>query len=373
MRILIATSTFARFPGDPLAAHGNAMYDLVAELGRWVEGTLITPAAVDAPATEQLGGIEIRRTGPRRPQASLANAIVSREAPRVARVARSMRAQVRELAPDHDIAHAFWFFPAGWSIADLDMPKVMTVPGGIDTYPNNRILGPRIRRIVQAMDVCVGVDTKGADILTGLGATASRYIPSPIKLDSFPGAPSITEPRLAFVGRLGREKGVDVLLEALALAHQSRPDMSLEIVGDGPERGALEAQASDLGIAERVTFRGPLGQPEVAEVLRQSRLLTLPSRREGLPSAALEALATARPVVASAVGGLPGLLDLGCGITVTPDDPQKLSDALLQACARDWDENLLIATAAEFAVERAVAGYLDIYRCALVSEEVGAC
>jgi glycosyltransferase involved in cell wall biosynthesis len=372
VRILIVTSTFARFPGDPMAAHGNAMYDLVVELGRSVEGTLVTPAAVDAPAREQLGGIEVRRIGPMRPQASLANAIVSKEAPRVARVARSMRAHVRALAPSHDLAHAFWFFPGGWSIADLEMPKVMTVPGGIDTYPNNRFLGPRIRRIVQAMDVCVGVDTKGADILSRLGAASSKYVPSPIKLDLFPAAPSVAEPRLAFVGRLGKEKGVDVLLEALALAHQKRPDMTLEIVGDGPERSALEAQARGLGIADRVTFRGPRPQQEVAGVLQRARALVLPSRREGLPSAALEALATGRPIVASAVGGLPGLCDGGRGITVTPNDPRGLAAALLQACERDWDESVLVAAAADFAVERTATSYLDIYRFALATEKVGA-
>ena len=83
MRALIVTSSFARSIDDPAAAAGKGIYELVAELGREIEGTLVTPAVPDAPSVEHLGGIEVRRIAPARPESSLANAVTGRGAIRL--------------------------------------------------------------------------------------------------------------------------------------------------------------------------------------------------------------------------------------------------------------------------------------------------
>ncbi len=369
MKVLILTSSFARFPGDATAAHGNALYDLARELGEHIEATLLTHAGPGAPEREQLGGIEVRRIPPERPEAALHKAILGPDGPRVYRAASALRQAARELAPNHDLAHAYWVFPGGWAIRDLKMPRLMTLPGpDIHVFPKIPVLGAMIRRSVRSMDACVAVDPMGRDILRQLGAKRVEHIPSPIRLADFPVKPLTREPRFVYVGRLAKEKGVDVLLEALAVARRSRMDLKLEIVGDGPERSSLSSQVSSLGIADAVSFTGPLRRAEVSAAIAKARVLVLPSRREGLPSAALEALAIGRPVVASAVGGLPELLGTDKGITVPSESPGDLAAALLEASTRDWDTAILRGATEPFSVERAARAYVELYSSMLAGD-----
>lgn len=129
-----------------------------------------------------------------------------------------------------------------------------------------------------------------------------------------------------FAGRLSHEKGVDVLIEAVA----GRPEMTLEIAGDGPARAELEALASDLGAADRVRFHGRLGTDQLRELLRTSCVSVVPSRwYENMPLAVLEAFAAGLPVVGTALGGTPELIEPGVdGDLVPPNDPAALGDAL---------------------------------------------
>jgi glycosyltransferase involved in cell wall biosynthesis len=131
---------------------------------------------------------------------------------------------------------------------------------------------------------------------------------------------------VVYVGRLSEEKGVDVLLEALERA----PTLRVEIVGDGPERSSLERLAASLGVGERVRFRGRLPAVDVHEALRTAAVATVPSRwYENMPITVLEAFAAGVPVVASALGGLPELIEDGRdGMLVPPDEPGALADAL---------------------------------------------
>jgi glycosyltransferase involved in cell wall biosynthesis len=131
---------------------------------------------------------------------------------------------------------------------------------------------------------------------------------------------------VAYVGRLSEEKGVDVLLEALERA----PALHLDVLGDGPERPALERLASSLRVTDRVTFRGRLPAAAVHEAMRSAAMVAVPSRwYENMPITVLEAFAAGVPVVASALGGIPELIDDGRdGILVPPDEPGILAEAL---------------------------------------------
>jgi glycosyltransferase involved in cell wall biosynthesis len=130
----------------------------------------------------------------------------------------------------------------------------------------------------------------------------------------------------AYVGRLSEEKGVDVLLEAL----QRAPALRLDVLGDGPARPALEALGASLGVGDRVTFHGRLPATAVHEAMRSAAVVAVPSRwYENMPITVLEAFAAGVPVVASALGGLPELIDDDRdGILVPPDEPGILADAL---------------------------------------------
>jgi glycosyltransferase involved in cell wall biosynthesis len=135
--------------------------------------------------------------------------------------------------------------------------------------------------------------------------------------------------RLAYVGRLVRQKGVDVLIAAMKLLGDRFPALNLAIAGDGDERPALEAQAVQLGLGTRIVFVGTLSHDAVYPFLAEADLVVMPSRIESFGLVALEAAQMARPIVASAVDGLPEVIDDGqTGLLVPPDDPAALAQAI---------------------------------------------
>lgn len=133
------------------------------------------------------------------------------------------------------------------------------------------------------------------------------------------------------LGRLDRQKGYDVLLEAFVPIARARTDCDLMLIGNGPERTALGGQASRLGLEGRIWFAGE--RPEPRRLLERLDLYVQPSRFEGTPNAVMEAMAAGVPVVASAVDGISDLMNAGAhGWLVLPDDPAALAEALTEAC-----------------------------------------
>lgn len=132
---------------------------------------------------------------------------------------------------------------------------------------------------------------------------------------------------LLAMAALVRRKGLDVLLDAVAALAGNGMRPAVWLAGDGPERGALAAQAERLGLGAQVRFLGY--RRDVGDLLAACDILVLPSRREGLGNAALEAMGAGRPVVASAVGGLAeAVIDGRTGLLVPPEDTAALGAAL---------------------------------------------
>ena len=147
-------------------------------------------------------------------------------------------------------------------------------------------------------------------------------------LDAKP-TPLPARPRLVCVARFSPEKGHATLLEAASLLAAEGVDFELVLVGDGPLRATLEAEVARLGLAERVRMAGWLAGSDVREAIVAARALVIPSRVEGLPVVAMEALALGRPVVASRVGGLPELVEDGVtGLLVPAGDAARLAEAM---------------------------------------------
>lgn len=139
----------------------------------------------------------------------------------------------------------------------------------------------------------------------------------------------LPRPRIAVVGRLSQEKGVDIFLEGFAALTREGMSASAILAGDGPERQALEELASSLGIREQVTFLGHL--PSTGVVYAESEMVVLPSRSEGMPNALLEALMADRPVVSTDVGAVPDIMAVagtGVGSMVPRGDAAALARAM---------------------------------------------
>lgn len=131
------------------------------------------------------------------------------------------------------------------------------------------------------------------------------------------------------VGRLHHQKGQDLLLPAFARIAERFPNWQLRLVGDGPERSALETQANRLGIGSRVQFAGAV--TDVSGELQRAELFAFPSRYEGFPNALAEAMACGLPCVAfAACTGAASLLDQGrCGELVQESEsPEALAHSL---------------------------------------------
>jgi glycosyltransferase involved in cell wall biosynthesis len=130
---------------------------------------------------------------------------------------------------------------------------------------------------------------------------------------------------LLYAGRLVKEKGADVLLQAVSLLEMI--NWKLFIAGAGPELANLAAQCSRLGLDEKVQFLG--SREDIPELMAACNLVGLPSRWEGLPLSLLEAMAAGKPVVACQVGGVPEVIQDGKeGYLVPPEKPEAMTLAI---------------------------------------------
>ncbi|MDT8857322.1 glycosyltransferase [Paracoccaceae bacterium Fryx2] len=136
-------------------------------------------------------------------------------------------------------------------------------------------------------------------------------------------------PRLVAIGRLAPQKGFALLVEALALAAPRHPGLHLTLVGDGGLRPTLEAAISAAGLGAQVTLAGWQDEAGVRAALAQAHALVLPSFAEGLPVVVMEAMASGRPVIATAIAGLPELVLPGkTGWLVPAGDAAALAGAI---------------------------------------------
>jgi glycosyltransferase involved in cell wall biosynthesis len=146
-------------------------------------------------------------------------------------------------------------------------------------------------------------------------------------------APVIRSPDasdLVFVGELRALKGIDVLLQAIALLSAQGHRVTATVVGEGPDAQALRREAEALGLNEQVNFAGVL---PAREAFARGRLLVVPSRAESLPYIALEAAAAGVPMVATSVGGIPEIFGADARELVSPGDAPALAQAIHRAMA----------------------------------------
>jgi glycosyltransferase involved in cell wall biosynthesis len=195
--------------------------------------------------------------------------------------------------------------------------------------PSSSALTRSLKRFTSArLAAHIGVGDRAARLIeedAGLPANSITVINNGV--DSAPRsgpavrlAPGIV---IGSAGRLVREKGYELLVEALTLV----PTATAVVVGEGPERGRLESLARKLGVEDRLVLTG--WKEDVAPYLRGADVFALPSRAEGLPLAILEAMQMGLPIVATDVGSVAEAVTSGrTGLLVPPDDVTAFADAL---------------------------------------------
>ncbi len=259
-----------------------------------------------------------------------------------------------------DVVLGAWAYPDGFAsvvIAEmLGVPSVIKLHGS-DINVVARMPGPR-RRLAYALPRAgrvVAVSRPLVERAVELGARSERVdvVPNGIDRQAFRprdrlearralGLPE-RQPIVLYVGHLSPEKGAHDLLRAFAALNPGL-GAQLVMVGDGSGTAACRSLAEELGVAAR--FVGAQPHETIPVWLAACDVLALPSWNEGMPNVVVEALACGRPVVATAVGGIPEVVTGVSGMLVPPRDVAALGDALVRTLTTSHDA-AAISTALE--------------------------
>lgn len=169
------------------------------------------------------------------------------------------------------------------------------------------------------------------------GVTVDLVVPHGIPIASYSERPPAVPAFLGFAGRLVPEKGAHVLLDAMALLPSSLAHVRLRVAGDGPERSSLEARARRLGLADRVEFLGHLSREAVESCFAAAAVQVVPSLwSEPFGLVAIEAMARGTPIMVSAAGALPELVEDGrTGYVVPAGEARALAGRLAEVLQDD--------------------------------------
>jgi glycosyltransferase involved in cell wall biosynthesis len=290
MRVGVLTTSYPRYPGD---AAGRFVADAVEHVRR---------RGVDV---EVVGPEQFRGFGLTFGYGVLGNL---RRRPWLALFVPALLAGFVRAARrvEADLLHAHWL-PAGWVAARTGTPYIVQV-WGTDVELARR--APQLARsVLRGARLVIAASTALAESARALGAGEVRVIPSGVDLPAEVGAEA-RPPEVLYAGRLSAEKGIEELVEATA-------GIPLVVAGDGPLRGRVPGAL------------GFVPHDELQRLYGRAAVVACPSRREGFGVTCLEAMAHARPVVATAVGGLRDLVvDGETGLLVEPRDPRALRAAI---------------------------------------------
>ena len=363
MNILSLTSSYPRYEGDPTAPFIESITKHVAALGHTVHLVVPENAEWNRPRSEGSVTYHPYRYSPRRSwtpwgySESLEKGVRVRRtlvvlAPVVALSA--LRTTSRLLARERfDLVHAHWVIPNG-AIAALAagrsrLPLVVSLHGSdISVSEKNAAFGRAARStFARAAAVTAPSDDllERAQRLGGrepleliaYGADVKALTAAPGEADRLRARLGLAPERIvvAGVGRFIPIKGFSYLIDAVATARSSCPELHLLLVGDGDLREELQARARASGMSDNVSFPGVAGRDEIAAYFATAQMVVVPSVHsdglvDGLPNVALEAMAAGKPVIATRVGGLPQLVRDGeNGLLVDEKDPDGLAAAIL--------------------------------------------
>lgn len=277
--------------------------------------------------------------------------------------------RIRELARQShiDLIHAHGALPAGHAAmllsSELGLPYVVTVHG-LDAFSTQQV-GGRVgewcrhisRRVYQSSRrvICIS-ELVREEVLAGMGtACRTSVVYNGVDTDFFsPGSSAASkELTVLCVGNLLPIKGHEVLIRAIASVVNEFSSLKLEIVGHGPEQPRLEVLVRDLGIRERVQFRGRQSRREVVDAMRRCTVFALPSSYEGLGCVYLEAMSTGKPVIACRGQGIAEIIRQGSnGFLTGPGNEKELALSLAMLLRDDRRRQIMGQAARDTIVDR---------------------
>lgn len=242
------------------------------------------------------------------------------------RLAAVIRRHRPDLLHTHLVHADFYGLPAG-RLARV--PALASTKHGFNAFRDSKVFARGDRLVGALADLHIAISGGLADYLAATeGFERGRFqvvhygLPARAPAEAFAAAP-----RFAIVGRLVPIKGHAVLFEALVRVLKELPAATLDVAGAGPLDAELRALAGSLGLGSAVRFLGHVPGPHVME---QAAVVVVPSFGEGFGMVALEAMERSRAVVASAVGGLPEILDAGrTGLLVPAGNVEALAASLV--------------------------------------------
>ncbi len=275
---------------------------------------------------------------------------------------------------EFDAIDSHYVYPDGVAAIALGRafarPVVITARGS-DLTQLPLYAGPRrmIKRAIAAADALVSVSAALGETLVGLGADPARVhvmrngidtdMFRPVDRPAARAALGLSGPTLISVGHLIARKGHDRSIEALALL----PGFALLIVGDGPERGRLQALAERLGVADRVRLLGPRPHAELPGFYGAADAMLLSSSREGWANVLLESMACGTPVVASRIPGNPEVVQAPeAGLVVESNTAEGIAEAVRRLFAALPDRSATRAYAERFGWEETTRAQIALFR-----------
>lgn len=332
MRVLFVTHAYPRWDGDVAGAFIERLALALVQRGHAI--SVVAPSDRGQGGEETRRGVQVRRVryasvggetlayrgtmlrALRSPRGLLAFAAMLRSLSRAVRTSEA------------DVVHAHWWVPAGVAASrGAVVPYVVTLHGtDVTMLRKLKPLRPLARRVLEraAQVTAVSKFLAGrATEWTGYhGACLVQPMPVEVPHREVPGGGGVVT-----VGRLSRQKRTRLVLEAMAKLQRDGVRVPLTVIGDGPERPALERQAEALGIAGTTRFRGSVEPEALPQALEGADVMAFPAKHEGFGLAAAEALLLGIPVVAMEDGG--GALDIvprtGGGRVVSAGDGDALA------------------------------------------------
>lgn len=277
------------------------------------------------------------------------------------------------------VINSHWLIPQGVTaalVARVCGIKHIATLHSTDVYLASRLpMGKAISRFVDRNSrQCFIVSHFVRDRYRQIAGSAARaeVLPMGVDTDIFRKADKADISRsdrltILFVGRLYPIKGVNFLVEALAMLRENHYDAELIIVGDGEQRQTLESQAASSGLAGHVRFVGSVSNRQLPAYYQQATMVVVPSivlasgETEGMPVVILEAMACGVPVVASDVGGVSDLISDGDnGVLVEPANPRQLARAMERiASNRERMSENAYSTGQKYSWKNISQAYLD--------------